>query len=66
MFCNIHKSLETFISMSYMYKFPKTSAKIFINVLGVQLCSRRFFFTKFEALFLKSDYLFIIQGIVRC
>ena len=64
MFSNIYKSLETFISMPYMYKFPKTSAKTFINVLGVQLCSHRFF-TKFEASFLKSDYLFIIQSIFR-
>ena len=33
-------------------------------ILGVQLCFRRFF-PKFEALFLKSDYLFMIRNTAR-
>ena len=35
-----------------------------INLLGVQPCLRRLF-PEFEALFLKSDYLFMIQSTVR-
>ena len=38
--------------------------KLYI-LLGVQLCFRCFF-PKFEALFLKRDYLFMIQSTVLC
>ena len=34
------------------------------TALGVQLCLRRFF-PKFEALFLKSDYLFMTKSTVH-
>ena len=35
-----------------------------IDILGVQLCFRRFS-PKLEALFLKNDYIFMIQSTVR-
>ena len=43
-----------------MFKSPSMDFRI----LGVQLCLRRFF-PKFEALFLKSDYVFMIPNTVR-
>ena len=50
-----------FYTSKHLYDFPNFKNKI---LLGVQLCFRRFSPT-FEALFLKSDYLFMVQSTVR-